>query len=251
MINAFSEIYWIAAPAVVFAGFSKGGFGSGAAFASAAILATIIPPGQAIGIMLPLLMLMDVTSLRPYWAKWHWPSARVLMLGGIPGVALGAFLYSVVDADLFRILIGAISILFVLWQLLKSADLIAPSTVPLSDGAGFIAGAAAGFTSFVSHAGGPPAAIYLLSQKLNKTEFQATTVILFWAINIFKAIPYGFLGLFTLETLTFDLMLAPFAVLGVWLGVKAHNIVSEKLFFGITYVLLTITGLRLIYLGIF
>ena len=52
----------IAALAVVFAGISKGGFGSGAAFAAVAILATIIEPGQAIGITLPLLMLMDVTS---------------------------------------------------------------------------------------------------------------------------------------------------------------------------------------------
>ena len=50
----------IAAAAVVFAGISKGGFGSGAAFAGAAILATIIDPGEAIGIMLPLLMLMDI-----------------------------------------------------------------------------------------------------------------------------------------------------------------------------------------------
>ena len=59
------DFFSIAALAVVFAGISKGGFGSGAAFAAAAILATSIEPGQAIGIMLPLLMLMDVTSLKP------------------------------------------------------------------------------------------------------------------------------------------------------------------------------------------
>ena len=38
------EFIVIAAFATVFAGISKGGFGSGAAFASAAILATIIEP---------------------------------------------------------------------------------------------------------------------------------------------------------------------------------------------------------------
>ena len=38
-----------AAPAAVFAGISTGGFGSGAAFARAAILALITPPGQALG----------------------------------------------------------------------------------------------------------------------------------------------------------------------------------------------------------
>ena len=65
------EFIVIAALATVFAGISKGGFGSGAAFASAAILATIIEPGTAIGIMLPLLILMDLGSLKPYWKKWR------------------------------------------------------------------------------------------------------------------------------------------------------------------------------------
>ena len=96
----------IAALAVVFAGISKGGFGSGAAFAAAAILATIIEPGQAIGIMLPLLMLMDVTSLKPYWKKWLNRESIILILGSLPGVALGAWLYSRTNADVFRILIG-------------------------------------------------------------------------------------------------------------------------------------------------
>ena len=61
-------------------------------------------------------------------------------------------------------------------------------------------------------------AVYLLSKRPNKTEFQATTVIIFWAINLAKAVPYAFLGLFTLETLTLNVALAPFALIGVWMG---------------------------------
>ncbi|HIE55013.1 MAG TPA: hypothetical protein EYP90_07525, partial [Chromatiaceae bacterium] len=94
--------FLFAVPAVIFAGVSKGGFGSGVAFAATPLLALIVSPGQAIGLMLPLLMLMDVTALRPYWRKWDWPGARALMTGAVPGVALGALLYSVADADLFR-----------------------------------------------------------------------------------------------------------------------------------------------------
>jgi len=59
------SFFAIAVPAVIFAGISKGGFGSGAAFASASILALVVPPGQALGIMLPLLMLIDVVTLGP------------------------------------------------------------------------------------------------------------------------------------------------------------------------------------------
>lgn len=237
----------VAAPAVTFAGISKGGFGSGAAFASASILALVLEPGQALGIMLPLLMLVDLCTLRPYWGKWSWPDARLLILGALPGVALGAWLYQIADADLFRVLIGGISLAFVGWQMAQKLRLIRPlkHAIPLWGGA--LAGVLAGFTSFVSHAGGPPAAVYLLSRGLGKTPFQATTVLIFWAINVAKFVPYAFLGIFTMQTLWADLLLAPFALLGAWLGVKAHHMLPERAFFGLTYVLLTLTGSKLIW----
>jgi len=92
--------------------------------------------------------------------------------------------------------------------------------------------------------------VYLLSRKLQKTQFQATTVLIFWAINIAKAVPYAFLGIFTAETLLADLILAPVAVLGAWLGVKAHHMVPERVFFAITYVALVLTGTKLIWDGL-
>lgn len=240
----------IAAPAVVFAGISKGGFGSGAAFAAASILALVLEPGQALGIMLPLLMLIDLSTLRPYWGKWSWPDARLLMLGGVPGVALGAWLYQVADADLFRLLIGGISIGFVIWQMGQKLRAIRAPSKELPRWVGATAGLVAGFTSFVSHAGGPPAAVWLLSRRLDKTTYQATTVILFWVINIVKFVPYAFLGIFSAQTILADLFLAPFAIFGAWLGVRAHRMVPEQLFFALTYVLLSITGVKLIWDGL-
>jgi uncharacterized protein len=239
--------YAVAVPAVLFAGLSKGGFGSGAAFAATPLLALVLDPAQALGFMLPLLMLMDVAALRAYWRQWHVPSARFLILAGMPGVALGAALYAVADADLLRILIGVVALLFVGWRLSTAYGLIGPVRRKLGAGWGVLAGVAAGFTSFVSHAGGPPVAVYLLAQGLGKTPYQATTVITFWAINIAKAVPYALFGIFTTPLLLANLMLAPVALLGIWLGVLAHKAVPERLFFGITYVLLTVTGSKLIW----
>ena len=90
---------------------------------------------------------------------------------------------------------------FVLWQALQKWNVIQKSIRPLSDSYGIFLGCFAGFTSFISHAGGPAAAILSLSKKPTKTEYQATTVIVFWAVNLAKAVPYTFLGLFTFETL--------------------------------------------------
>ena len=240
----------ISAAAVVFAGISKGGFGSGAAFVSAAILATIINPGQAIGIMLPLLMLMDVASLKPYWGKWLKKESFYLVLGGLPGVAIGAWFFSIADANTLRILIGAISILFVLWHLAQNRNWLRKNGKNLPAWFGICSGVVAGFTSFISHAGGPPAAIYLLSSNPSKTEYQSTTVVVFWVINIAKAIPYAFLGLFTIETIMIDMALVPFAIIGVWLGIKWHYLIPESAFFLLTYILLFFTGLRLLWVGI-
>lgn len=82
------ELDWaffaVAGPAVMFAGVSKGGFGSGAAFAGASILALVVAPGLALGVMLPMLMLIDVATLGPYWGKWGWPETRLLILGRCP-----------------------------------------------------------------------------------------------------------------------------------------------------------------------
>lgn len=250
MLNLDLWFFAIAGPAVVFAGISKSGFGSGAAFAAASVLALVVEPGLALGVMLPLLMLIDVASLRPYWGRWHMREALLMIAGALPGVALGAALYRVASPDLLRLLIGLVSVGFVAWQISVRSGWWRVGGRHMPDSAGVIAGIAAGFTSFVSHAGGPPAAVFLLSRGLDKTGYQATSVLIFWAVNIAKFIPYAFLGMFTLETAKANLVLAPFALLGAWIGVRAHRIVPERAFFALTYVLLTVTGLKLIHDGL-
>ncbi len=245
------ELDWIffalAIPATIFAGVSKGGFGSQAAFAATPFLALILEPGEAIGVMLPLLVVMDFTALKPFWKTWDGPSARALILGGVPGVLIGAALYQVTNPDVFRFLIGVISVGFVAFQMARARGSIRPAASPMGDLAGILFGVGAGFTSFISHAGGPLAAVYLLSKPLTKLEFQATTVIVFWVSNLIKLIPYTLLGIFTAQTLLADVFLAPFAFLGVWLGVWAHRIVPERAFFALVYVFLLFAGAKLIF----
>ncbi len=250
MLDLTFEFFAIAAPAVIFAGISKGGFGSGAAFAAASILALVVEPGLALAVMLPMLMLMDFAALRSYWGKWNLRASVLLILGGMPGVAIGAALYARADADVFRVLIGLISVGFVLWQIAQRTGRIRAASRTLPDWAGVLSGLVAGFTSFVSHAGGPPAAVYLLSLRPTKTEYQASTVLAFWIINIAKFVPYAFLGMFTAQTGLANLVLAPFALFGVWVGVKAHHLMPERAFFLLTYILLSLTGTKLIWDGL-
>ena len=237
----------LAIPAVLLAGISKGGFGSSASFIATPILALVLPPELAVGILLPLLMLIDLGGLKAYWGQWNVAEAKRLIIGSLPGVALAAVFWSVANPDVLRFFIGLIAVGFVVFQISRAQGWIAPPKAPAGAKAGLIAGATAGFTSFISHAGGPPATIYLLSRGLSKTEYQATTVIVFFAINVAKAIPYSFLGIFTGPSLLAGLFLAPAALLGTWLGVRAHKAIPDKAYFAVTYVLLLVAGLKLIF----
>ena len=236
----------LAGPAVLIAGISKGGFGSGAAFVSSVILAQAIDPGYALGVMLPLLMLIDIASLKPYWGRWRWQESRALLIGAVPGIVLAGVIFSWIDDNALRALIGAVAVAYVLWQVRPRAS--TPLRLPLWSGLPL--GALAGFTSFVAHAGGPPAAVFLLSRGMTKTEYQACSVIVFWIINLVKFLPYAALGMFSAQTAIANIALAPFALIGTWIGVKLHHIIPERAFFLLANALLMITGLRLLWIGL-
>jgi uncharacterized membrane protein YfcA len=242
--------FLVAIPAAFIAGVAKGGFGGGPAFVATAILALIVTPAQALGIMLPLLMVADLATLRPYWRQWDIEASKGLIIGGLAGVVLGALLYRVANADLLRIFIGLIALAFVAFQVARARGGFRTAGRALGPKAGLGAGTLAGFTSFVSHAGGPPVAIYLLSKGLSKTTYQATTVLAFWAINAMKAVPYAFLGVFTADTFKANLIMVGPILLGCAVGVYAHRALPERIFFQIAYVLLLGAGTKLIYDGL-
>jgi uncharacterized membrane protein YfcA len=62
-----ATFFAVAVPAVLIAAVSKGGFGSGVGFLSTTLIALVVEPAQAVGLMLPLLMVLDATGLRSYW----------------------------------------------------------------------------------------------------------------------------------------------------------------------------------------
>ena len=239
-----------AVPAVLVAGISKGGFGAGAGFAATPILALAVSPQFAVGLMLPLLMVMDLAGLRAWWGKWSWVDARAMMAGTVPGIALGAGFVALAPADALRLMIGLVAVGFVIFQLARERGWLGGGAArPPSDLRAGFWGMICGFTSFATHAGGPPAAVHLLSRGLSKSQYQGTTVILFAFVNAVKLGPFWAVGLFGEGQLRAALWLAPLAVAGIFIGVWAHHHVPEKAYFRIVQALLSVTGAKLIWDG--
>lgn len=240
--------YAAAIPAMMIFGVSKGGFGGALGVLAVPLIALVIPPVQAAAIMLPILCAMDLFALYAYRRVASWQNLKMMLPGAILGIGIGGFAFGQLDENVVRILLGVIAVAFTLnhWFGRK----------PHPDGAkpglikGSSWGALAGFTSTIAHAGGPPVQFYLLPQKMDKTLYVGTTVWFFIAVNYAKLIPYGLAGQLSLHNLETSLVLLPLAPLGIWLGVKAHHHVPELWFYRVAYVMLFVTGGKLLWDGV-
>ena len=112
---------------------------------------------------------------------------------------------------------------------------------------GIFWGTLTGFSSFVSHSGGPPYQVYVLPQQLPKTVYAGTTTILFAVINAVKLVPYWALGQFTTTNLRAAVWLMPVAIAGTFAGVRLVRIVPQKTYFAFVQIVLFVVSLKLIW----
>jgi len=238
--------YAAALPVVVLTGVAKGGFGGGVGSLAVPLIALTISPARAAAIMLPILVLMDAVGLYAYRRQWDGRIMRIILPAGLVGIVIGWLTFRYLADNWIRILLGVISLVFVLDRLRP-----APSrAVRASDASGRVWAAVSGFTSFVTHAGGPPLNFYLLRQQLDQAIFAGTTVVFFAAINAAKILPYLALGLFDATNLTTSAVLAPAAATGIVMGVLLRKRLSRALFFRMVYAFVFLTGCKLLYDGV-
>lgn len=244
-------IFYLAAiPAVLLFGIAKGGFGGGLGVAAVPMMALVVSPVQAAGILLPLLCLMDIFGLVVYRQHLNPGLQKALIPGALFGIALGTLLFGYLSVAAIRLILGTIAIAFTLNHWLGLSAWIAGHVRRAGATAAALSGGVAGFTSFIAHAGGPPLNIYLLTQNLGRTEFVGTTVLFFAVVNYTKLLPYAWLGQLDATNLMTSLVLAPLAPAGIYAGLWLHRRVSDRLFFRIAYGALFVVGLKLFYDGL-
>jgi uncharacterized membrane protein YfcA len=240
--------YMVAIPAVLLTGISKGGFAGGLGLMAVPAMALTIPPIQAAGIMLPILIVMDLIGVWAYRTSWDGKNLSILLPGAVIGIGLGTLTAGFFDDAQIRLLVGLVAVSFVLDATLRKNAVATPRD-PNRPGGTFW-GTVAGFTSFVAHAGSPPFQIYMLPQKPDKSIYVGTSVMFFTVVNLVKLPPYYFLGQLAPGNLTTSLVLLPLAPIGMALGIWAHKSLAPEPFFKLVYWLVFLVGLKLIWDGL-
>ena len=242
------NFYLAALIGVLITGISKSGFG-GIGGIAVPLMALTIPPPQAAAIMLPILLIMDAIGLVVFRSQFDRANLRIILPGAIIGITLGWLTFSLVDPRWIRGIIGLEAILFALDRFRKSGAVTAPQ--PVSTPKGWFWGTVAGFTSFVSHAGGPPIMQFLLPQGMDKMRLVGTTTIFFSVVNFVKLAPYAALGLLDLRNLATAAMLLPVVPVGYWIGIKLLRGLDQRSFDRVLTWLMLLTGLKLMWDAIF
>lgn len=241
--------FWAVAVAAVFiVGLSKSGLVGSMGMVAVPMLALVMDPRDATGMMLPVLLAMDAIAVWIYRKDANWHVLRIMLPGALVGTIVGWLLWSVVTDAQVLLAVGIITVLFMLDALLPIRKRL-PDTPP-SRGWGAFWGGAAGITSFISHTGGPPFQIYTLPLGMSPTMYSATTAFFFAVVNTSKLIPFYFLGTLSVNNLELAAALIPFGLLGVGVGVFLVRRISAKAFYTIAYVLILLLGIKILYDGI-
>jgi uncharacterized protein len=239
------QFYLVAIPAVILFGLSKGGF-SGLGTIGVPMLSLVASPVRAAAIVLPILLVQDWLSVWAFRRDFSPRNLIILIPSSIIGVGVGWLFAARVSDDAVRLAIGVISIVFVLYMLIRDRLGRAPiekAGVP----SGILWGSLSGFTSFVSHAGAPPFQVYVMPQYLKPPVFAGTATMFFAAVNLLKVPPYFLLGQFNRDNLLVSAGLIPVAILSTFGGVWLTRRVSADRFYAVILALTFLIGVKLTY----
>lgn len=236
--------YAVAVPAVLLMGVSKSGFGSGFGSLAVPLMAMAVPVPQAAAIFMPILFAMDVLGLAAYRHDIRWPLVKFLVPLGLVGTVIGAMSFRLLDAKSVAGIVGVFTLLFLAQRLLfpPRAD-----SSPPPKWVGAILAITSGFTSFVSHAGGPPVNAYVIPLRLSPVTFTATMAVFFFVVNLSKWIPYAWLGLLDVRNFATSLALLPLVPVGVFIGVRMARRIAQHLFYRFIAAGMLLTGVKLVW----
>ncbi len=240
--------FWaLAIAAVIIVAFSKAGLLGSLGLVAVPMLSLVMPARDAAGMFLPLLLVMDVIAIWTYRKDADWHILRIMIPGAAVGTLIGWALWSVVSDAMVLLFVGIITLLFIVDAVLPLRKKL--EGLPPSRPWGWFWGGFAGFTSFISHTGGPPFQIYVLPQRLSPVNYSGTNAFFFAIVNTMKLIPYFFLGQLSVHNLSIGLALTPLAIAGVLVGVWLVRRMSMKLFYQLAYVLVAVLAVKLVYDG--
>ena len=222
---------------VLFAGFIQGLVGFGSGLIMVPILVLFLEPKVLVPLVLLHGLIMNgVLSVSSKRSIQPWKIAPILV-AALLGIPAGALLLMFLPANLLKIFIGVVIVMFGIFFL-------SGRSIPVKNETrtSFVVGLISGLLNGSISMSGPPVILFFSNQKVRKGNFRANLVFYFFLLNIFTMLVFFFLGLITSNVLIGAGVLLPAALLGIAIGSLISKKVKEKVFRRIALVLVIFAG---------
>lgn len=230
---------------IFLAGMVQGLTSFGFSLISVPLLSMFIP----LKIVVPMLILYSliINIIIFYKVREHVELKRILILiiCGILATPMGTYLLLIADEKILKIAIGIIVTITAILFSLGYKFTIKKEKLSLG-----LVGLLSGLLNGSVSLSGPPIILFLTNQGVKKHIFRANLTSFFLILNIITIPTYLVGGLITKDVLNYTMTLFPALILGVLTGIKAADLIEEKVFKKITLLLIVFMGFLSIFSGI-
>ena len=228
------------------AAFVTGLAGFAFAIIAAAVWLHFMAPAQATPLIVAFGLIVQGVSVWKLRRAIKWPRLAAFLIGGIVGVPLGAELLRWAAPGHLRIAVGAILVIFSLWNLFSpSLGSMARAGVVADGAVGVVNGVIGGATGLAGIAAVIWCSLRGWPPPEQRAVFQPSGV----AVFAMTALWLGGAGMVGQDTLVLFLIGLPALAVGTWAGLQLFGKLDDQAFRRIVLVLLLISGASLLILG--
>ncbi|KAA8997179.1 sulfite exporter TauE/SafE family protein [Paenibacillus spiritus] len=223
---------------VAAAGFIQGLTSFGFSLVSMPLLSLWLPVTQAVPLVVILSLLTNLVILAQAYKKVRLGRIWALLAASLAAAPLGAYLLTAVPASALK---GAAGLLILGYTLLL---LNGRSFKVRNERLAFVpVGLVSGLLNGSLSMSGPPVALFLSGQGMDRDAFRANLTAYACMLNIITLAAFGREGLVDASLLRLLLQLTPALLIGVWVGTAAVRRLDEKAFKKVTLWLLVVSSL--------
>jgi uncharacterized protein len=208
---------------------ARGASGFGAA-AALPLLALVMPLKVLVPAWTVIALVAGAALIGPDRHKIAWDHLAKLVPGTLVGIAIGLYVFTLLDSETLAKWVGAFILGYGLYALWGTFGGGAKAKLP-PRAAAAIGGFAGGMTgTVVGTMGSTFFAVYFDAIKLAKDNYRATMTAILLTLTILRGVGYWAVGEFTREVLIAAAILLPPMFVGLFLGNRFHHGMSELAF---------------------
>ena len=239
--NDMQTYFWVCV--VLFAaGITHGISGFGSVLLSVPLLAIFLDIKVVIPLANLAAVLMTVLVFVQLRHQFDWKKICALIVGAVPGIAVGVFFLKHVNRSVIHWLLGVILIAFSLYSYF-----LQPSGKNIRSGWAYLFGFLSGCLGGAFSTSGPPVIVYTALKNWSKDQIKVTLQGFFFLSGLLIAISHAFGGMVTSSMMRFFAAALPGMILGTYLGARFYGRIREEDYRRIVLLLLVCLGGFMIY----